>query len=204
MAFQFRQPNQYLDLGAGNNYSMGNAYNTPLLPNNYQRNFAFESGSVPNQGYQPSPNGAVPAPMIAPMPGGTVFPGVAGGTPPQINERAPFQPPGANGMVRPFQPIPQQVQRVNPNLNTTQQQIRQESLDQAEQRSMQDQKQLLGGASSPQSSDFDHARLSELEDLRQKAYDQLLQAIQRGDDEGRKKWFDAYQQHHREIQSLAR
>jgi len=204
MEFQFRRPSQALDLSAGSGYSFGNAYNSSLLPNNYQRNFAFESSSVPNQGYQPQPNGAAGVPMVAPMAQGAIYPGIGGGTPPQINERAPFQPPQANGMVRPFQMIPQQVGSVNPIANPAQEQARQESLDQADQRTIQDQKQFLGAASAPESSNFDHEKLSELEQLRQDAYDNLLQSIQTGNQEARQKWFDAYQKYQREIQALGR
>lgn len=202
-AFQFRQPVQGLDLGAGAAYSFGNAYHSAQIPNNFGINFAIQPGQV-GSGIPPMSYGYSGPQAIAPPVNGVVYPGFSGGTPPQLLERAPMQPPMVNGMVRPVQPVPPQSGYVNTIANPQLEQQRQENLDVAQQNVSTDQKAFLNSAMAPASSKFDHTKLSELETLLDDAYSKLLKSIQTGDQEGRQKWFDEYQRIQREIQSLSR
>ena len=201
--FTFRQPARGLDLGAGANYSLGNAYNSAQIPNNFGMNFAIPTSQAP---YIASPHnfGHAGPQGLAPVQRGVVYPGFSGGTPPQIQRFGSLQPPQVNGLIAPAQRIPAQTEQVNPIASPAHAQQRQENMDAAEQNVGRDQKTFLDSAMAPKSSEFDHAKLSELEGLLNEAYENLLQSIQTGDQEARQKWFDEYQSYQREIQALSK
>ena len=64
------------------------------------------------------------------------------------------------------------------------------------------QVQTLGAAMSPDSSNLDFIKLTELEEQRQNIYAELLNAVKVGDEEQQKLLFDKYQVLGKQIQAL--
>jgi len=202
-AYQFARPTQHFDYGVAMRYPMGNAYNNPAVPNNYNVNF-----QVPNvnTGYQPhayypqqtgfGPNSIGPASNI-----GLHNKATGQGAPP-VTDAMGNRPAMINGAVAPPERTVPKVGYVNTNAAPQVAQQAQEAREAAGQTVISNQAQAMFGAMAPESSGFDHGRLSELEDARQAVYKKLLDAVKRGHDEDQKKFFDEYQSITDEINDL--
>ena len=203
MDFQFRKPSQSYEVGLNLSYPMGNAYTNPAVPSNYQANFTLNNQQI-NQGYQPNfhnIDGSLRYGMGTQQMG-VPLPYQSGSTPPQVQNNWVGQAPMTNGMVAPSDPVRPVVPRVNSNLTPELARQAAEVSENLQNNVINTQVQTLGAAMSPDSSNLDFIKLTELEEQRQNIYAELLNAVKVGDEEQQKLLFDKYQVLGKQIQAL--
>ncbi|PCJ21242.1 MAG: hypothetical protein COB02_01265 [Candidatus Cloacimonadota bacterium] len=176
--FQFNntRPVQNYDVRGPNQYSLGNAYFTNNLSNNYDRRFQGSNGFTPNQGYTPSSSINTQSYTLPPQ----VAPGSFA--------QPAFQSPSrnfSNGVIN--MAAPSTI--FNEIKNPEQAQVVAEVSDTRGQSTYNNSNQVMMGAMAPVSS---FESVDELQLEKKRLYDMLLNAVHNNDEESRIKYFKQY------------